>query len=348
MNADLLDLPPEAAHKLMRMPSAMVAHTVRFAVARGVPWARITAETGLSPADLIAADTWLPGSVVPVTWRLVAELCPGEAPALDLARAAPLDFVGEMAPNMRFGTNLRQVLELAVSLRDLTSDGLHMALVEGEDEAFLRLSHVSDALDRGYGAEAGLGVTARLLAQVADGAEVLRRIEFSHAPNGPEAKYVDFFGVPVRFHRPSNAVVFARAALDRPFAEHDPTLFRFVRAHTAATREKLLRMGPADGLAAVRRAIEQGAEHGDYSAETLARRMGMSLRSLQRHVGEHDATVTALLEAARRANAEALLADTRTSVDEVAEAVGYADRRAFSRAFKRWTGQTPAAFRRAL
>lgn len=346
MNADALHMP--AAHQLMRMPSTMVAHTVRFAVARGVPWDRITAETGLGPADLIGADTWLPGTAVPATWRLVAELCPGEAPALDLARAAPLDFIGEMAPNMRFGSNLRQVLELSVRIRELTSDGLDLAFVEGEDEAFLRFSHVSDALDRGYGAEAGLGVTTRLLAQFAGGAEVLRRVEFAHAPNGPEAKYVDFFGVPVRFGRPSNAAVFAREVLDRPFAEHDPTLFRFVREHNAATREKLLRLGPADGLAAVRRAIEQGAEHGDYSAESLARRMGMSLRSLQRHVGEHDATVTALLETARRTNAEALLTDVRTSVDEVAEAVGYADRRAFSRAFKRWTGQTPAAFRKAL
>lgn len=346
MNAHLPELSPADAEKLMRMPSALVAHTVTFAVARGVPWDRITAETGLKPTDLIAADTWLPGSVVPITWRLVAELCPGEAPALDLARAAPLAFMGEMAPSMRFGSNLRQVLELAVNVHELLSDGLDLALVENDDEAALRFAHVADALDRGYGAEAGLGVMWRLAARLLEGSGGIRRVEFTHQPNGPEAKYVDFFRAPVRFGRPTNALVFEAAALDRPFTAHDPTLFDYVRAHIEGMRAKLLALGPADGLAAVRRGIERIAERGDYSAESLARQMGMSLRSLQRHVGEHDTTVTDLLETARRASAEELLGDGRLSIDEVAEAVGYADRRAFSRAFKRWSGQTPAAFRK--
>lgn len=344
---DPTPLPPELAAQMLRMPSTMVAHTVRFAVARGVPWDRITAETGLRPGDLLTADNWLPGTAVPITWRLVAELCPDEAPALDLARAAPVDFLGHMAPNIRFGATLRTALELGVRFRELTADGLNLSLRESGDEAGLVFAHVSDHLDRGYGAEAGLGVSWRLIHSILGSTDAVVRVEFGHAPNGPVAKYVDFFGVPVLFERPANALVLARDALDRPLAEHDPTLYAYVRAHAEATRAKIEAQYPTDGLAPVRRAIEALAARADYSAESLARRMGMSLRSLQRHVGEHGATVTDLLRSARIANAVAMLGDGRLSIDEVAEAVGYADRRAFSRAFKRWTGETPAAHRRA-
>jgi len=328
------------------MPSAMVAHTVRFAVARGVPWARITAETGIEPRDLVRAETWLPGSVVPLTWRLVAELCPGEAPALDLARAAPVSFLGEVVPNMRFGRSLRQVIDFAAQFSGLTSDGLTIRVIEDDVEVALCFAHVSDVLDRGYGAEAGLGVGWRMLMGWLGAVDMLR-VEFTHPPNGPEARYVDFFRVPVRFERPWNAMIFATELLDRPFTDHDPMLMGYVREHMAAMRAQLRARGPADALAAVRRAIEQLAERSAYSAEALARRMGMSLRSLQRHVRGHGSTVSALLDTARQANAVALLNDPRLSIDQVAEAVGYADRRAFNRAFKRWTGQTPVVHRKS-
>ena len=81
--------------------------------------------------------------------------------------------------------------------------------------------------------------------------------------------------------------------------------------------------------------------------DALARTLGVSLRGLQRLASEHGASVRALIEAAREAAARQLLGDAKRSIDEVAEMVGYADRRAFVRAFKRWTGQTPAASRRS-
>lgn len=330
-----------------RMLGSMAVHTIQFAVARGVPWDTITAETGLRRADLLAPEPWVPATVVPTVWRLIAARCPGEAPALDLARSAPASFFGDMARNMRFAASLRRILEAVIGFRAVFSDGLDIALREGGDEAVLEVGHPTDALDGGHGAEVGLGLWWRLLGEWVD-PSALRRVHFAHAAHAPEARYVDFFGAPVRFGQPRNALVFAADALDRPLAERDPALFAYVREHLALMRDRLLALNAADGLAAVRAAIAHNAERADYSAEGLASRMGMSLRSLQRLVAEHDSTVSALLAAARTANAQALLTDPRLSVDEVAEAVGYADRRAFSRAFKRWTGQTPAAYRRAL
>ena len=74
----------------------------------------------------------------------------------------------------------------------------------------------------------------------------------------------------------------------------------------------------------------------------------MSLRSLQRLVSDHGFTVRQLLENARKAKAQQLLCDPTLSVEAIATRLGYSDDHAFRRAFQRWTGKTPAAFRRQL
>ncbi|MEQ8273537.1 MAG: helix-turn-helix domain-containing protein [Deltaproteobacteria bacterium] len=84
----------------------------------------------------------------------------------------------------------------------------------------------------------------------------------------------------------------------------------------------------------------------EYGAKALASRLRLSLRALQREVSRHGTTVRALLDEARCAQAKRLLQDRRLSVDEIAFVLSYSDERAFRRAFKRMTGESPAQFRR--
>jgi AraC-like DNA-binding protein len=78
----------------------------------------------------------------------------------------------------------------------------------------------------------------------------------------------------------------------------------------------------------------------------LARRLGMSGRTLQRRLVEEGTTYRAVIDEVRRGWAEQLLGEARASSGEVAALLGFADVPAFHRAFVRWTGMTPASFRR--
>lgn len=77
----------------------------------------------------------------------------------------------------------------------------------------------------------------------------------------------------------------------------------------------------------------------------MAGRLKMSVRTLNRALAAEDTSYRRLLEQLRRELAVGHLADNRLSVTEVAFLLGFSDQSAFHRAFRRWTGRTPSAFR---
>ena len=113
-------------------------------------------------------------------------------------------------------------------------------------------------------------------------------------------------------------------------------------------RDRLVVPDDSPELSGVREAIAHNAERSEYGAQALARQLNMSLRALQRLTHEHGISVRQLLDDAREANARQFLSDPRLSVEAIAFLLGYSDDRAFRRAFKRWTGQTPAEFRKTI
>jgi len=71
----------------------------------------------------------------------------------------------------------------------------------------------------------------------------------------------------------------------------------------------------------------------------------VSARTLHRQLREEGASLQALKDEVRRARALELLLRTRRPIKQVAEAAGFQNEKSFMRAFKGWTGQTPAEFR---
>ncbi|MEM9463319.1 MAG: AraC family transcriptional regulator [Myxococcota bacterium] len=150
----------------------------------------------------------------------------------------------------------------------------------------------------------------------------------------------------VRFGQPHNALVFDNRALDRPHRRSDGFAFGRLTGHLEAQCDRLVGDRATSTLPRIREAIADNARRGEYRAEPLAKRMGMSLRTLERHVRAQGQSVRRLLDEARQAHAQRLLSNPRLGIDEVASRVGYSAESAFRRAFKRWSGMSPAQFRR--
>jgi AraC-like DNA-binding protein len=96
-----------------------------------------------------------------------------------------------------------------------------------------------------------------------------------------------------------------------------------------------------DLIERTRRAIGGRLRGGDPSLESVARELGMSERSLQRHLGELGYTYNALADEVREATARLYLEQPDIALAEIAYLLGFAEQSTFNRAFKRWTGCTP-------
>jgi len=91
--------------------------------------------------------------------------------------------------------------------------------------------------------------------------------------------------------------------------------------------------------------IDIALSEGVPTVTDIASQLGMSGRTLQRRLSDKGASFQSLVDLARRELAEQLLKDTDYSLAEVAFLTGFAEQSGFTRAFKRWAGQTPRSYR---
>ena len=87
---------------------------------------------------------------------------------------------------------------------------------------------------------------------------------------------------------------------------------------------------------------------GPLTMRRVANELGTSSRTLQRRLSEHALTFRMAQAAVRLKVARELLRETEMPVHEVAARLGYRKPGAFARAFTRWTGQTPRAYRQSV
>ncbi len=162
----------------------------------------------------------------------------------------------------------------------------------------------------------------------------------------PEPAYFDRFKhlVPgMRFSQPVSRVVFDAKSLDWPLAQADRAALRLASEQCERALDALGYQG--DFANRVRRAL--GGDHGFRSLDEVAAHVRVSPRTLKRRLAERGISFSTLLDQARRERAMILLQSPRVSLEEVAEQLGYSSLSNFVRAFHRWTGETPAAYRRA-
>lgn len=153
----------------------------------------------------------------------------------------------------------------------------------------------------------------------------------------------------VRFGAANAALVIPSATWALPVEGSDPALGRIVEAHAARLVAELPTPADADDpVHQTRAAIAVVMALGDDpSGARIAAEMGVGLRVLQRRLARAGTTLKAQVAAERLAQARVLLSRSDLATVEVAFALGFSDQTAFTRAFRRWTGASPVAWRRA-
>jgi AraC-like DNA-binding protein len=170
-----------------------------------------------------------------------------------------------------------------------------------------------------------------------------RRVTFRHAAPADTSSYERAFDCAVGFGRHANTITFEREVGDLRLRTSQADVASYLDSVADAAAAELPR-DDAGGAASqvVRLSLSRGAP----SLPEVARRLGVSVRTLQRRLLSEGLTYARVVDGVRRDTAVRLVTSTTLPLADVCEKVGFADERAFRRAFRRWTGSSPAELRR--
>lgn len=214
---------------------------------------------------------------------------------------------------------------------------------QGARVHFQVTARVFDSAIEPFLVEEGLGGVLSVARHLVGPALQPLSVDLAYRRSGPLEPYKRFFRCPVHFDTGINRLSLDARWLERRLPGHDPVTAGLVRRQldtllpAPAGRHELV-----ESLA---RRIRLDTEQRPRQAD-LALEVNLSERTLRRKLGQQALSYRQLRDAALYEKARDLLGRPGLTIHEVATAVGYADARAFRRAFKRWSGRLPTEFRR--
>jgi AraC-like DNA-binding protein len=246
-----------------------------------------------------------------------------------------------------FAPTLGEGLNVLADAYVLIDDLVVMRYRDGGDHAVLE--HGIPNVPGGVGRELNEFWAAYMLVNASrvTGRRVIPRAAFfAHVEPHDVSELTRVIGTgALRFGAEMNGLVLDAADRDAPLVTADAALAAVLREHV-----EQLTHACASGrsfLDRVRLEVQTRLSDGEPTLESVARALRLAPRTLQRHLAREGATLSGVVESVRRERAHALVVAPDKTVAAIAWELGYADPRAFLRAFKRWTGTTPRRSRTA-
>ena len=279
---------------------------------------------------------------------LVAERVPDRA-AVSVRHAQSLDIdkLGTLALACKAAPNVGGVLQRMARYHSLLSDSVRYQL-DVQDNATLLRQDVLVGSGPGlvFSPEAGLSAMFQAIDQVAAKKITPELVTFRHSAPRDAQLFEDFFGCKVTFGAQADGILFSQSSLEIENKLGDLALSEFLTKHLDAELEQL-NTDPTL-VRTTKEEIARVLSEGLPKMADVARELGFSVRSFHRRLADHGASFQTLAEETRREIALSMLREANCSLSEIAFLTGFSEQSAFNRAFKRWTNETPANYRKSL
>lgn len=324
----------------------------------GTPVIRRIVQVGRGPErpeDLLASvgihadapvSSWAGESVdAEAYYGLIERVAGAEDHALPFryAEALQADDFGALGLAMKTAQTLGATLQRLMRYILVLSDTLEYALVdEPGGQRFELNGRPHHRRGAALANECALAAVVSMLRQAAGAHVRPDAVSFRHPRPPTVAPHQAFFGCDVAFDAAHDAIHLSAAVIAQQPRLADAGLSAYLLARLDELRA---RAADRSLVAQVRGAVADALPDGQPSKTWVARRLGMSERTLHRRLADEGASFQAIATQVRREAAEALLVTTDHPLADVAFLTGFADQSAFTRAFKRWTGLTPTAYR---
>jgi AraC-like DNA-binding protein len=311
----------------------------------GVLRADLLHEARLNEEQLRDPDARVPRSAIVRLWRAVASRAPDSTIGLRYGAEWRLREFGLVGYTMASSRTVGTALERLVRYDRILSETLAVTLDPKADATWVRVD-VEPAL-RSFRPAADFRLAALLSGcrEMAATPLVPLAVHLPYRRPADVREYERFYRGPVEFGALATAFLLRNDDLARPVRLSDETLTRYLDRLAEQALTQLARQETLGDR--VRGVLFSELSEGLPTLDRVGRVLGMSARTLQRGLRLEGTTFAAVLTQLRQDMAPPLLEDGHLAVAEVAFLLGYEDPGAFQRAFRRWSGRSPRAFRRA-
>ncbi|MFI1917458.1 AraC family transcriptional regulator [Nocardia sp. NPDC020380] len=332
--------------------TASVAVMVEFAGEHGVPAERILAGTGLTGRQLADPDAQIPAETeLAVVRNLLREVTGVPALGVEVGRRYRISTFGIFGYACVTSPTLREAISLALRYYRLGFAFCTPIVESRPREVVTWIHHDTIPADvQQFLAERDIIAMHRVMSDLLGARVDFTRAEFGYPATDQAERLESLFGIRPQFDRAHTVFGIDPDLLAQPLPQaNQPTWAVCV----AQCRDLLHRRSARTGIAAeVRDRLLPGSGATGFTAppsfDTLSRTLNVSPRTLRRHLDAAGTSYRVLLDEVRQTLAEEMLTATPLSVDDIAIRLGYAEATPFIHAFKRWTGTTPAAYRRTV
>lgn len=310
-------------------------------------------ELGVDPLDVLAEaqiDPQVfgnPDNIISFASRVrLLNICARRAAVphfgLLLAQTNSLQNFGLVGCLALYSADVESAFRSLIRFLHLHVQGASVSLELNEDVAFLGYDvYLEVDEDVSCLVEAGVAVAFKILNELCGCNCGVLEVCFSHRKPEDIAPYKRYFDAPLRFNAEKNGVFFPRKCLTQKVQVADPELHRLLQIQV----DQLEANFGDDFLEQVRMVVHASMPVRRCSADEIARFFSIHSRTLHRYLASRGTSFSEVKEACQFDLARQLLESSDMKLIQIAEILGYAEKRAFNRAFRRWSGLTPTRWR---
>jgi AraC-like DNA-binding protein len=327
----------------IRIPRALgIATRIAYAHAKdaGVPMAPLLEGSRLARRQIEDSSVRLPVADQVEFLNLVAAATGDDLLGLHLAKRCELRDLGLFYYALASSETLFEVCQRAARFSAMINEGAVQKFIDGRMIGIaVRYSGISRHQDRQQ-VEFWFAGVLRILRKLSGVHLIAHRLRLTHARMRGAREFSAYFGCAVEFGAGVDEMLFVRKLGELPVVSADPYLNKLmVNLCEEALANRATSRGPM--RTQVENAIAAALPHGNARAISVAKSLGLSPRTLARHLTDEGTTFSNLLNEIRRNLSARYLEDPTLSISEIAWLLGYHDIGAFSHAYKQWTGTTP-------
>jgi len=321
---------------------ALIANALK---SYGLSYRAVAEEAGLDADRVYDASERIPILMVKRLWELSVRYSGDSCFGLTYAAYIQPSALHGLGLSWIASHSLRDGLERLVRFQRILSTYLHLKLRETKTgycihEMTRQKEDPYQFPDAVYDA---LVASIYKICQIMLGPDI-RPIQVSveHAAPPCKARFDDFFGIPVEFDADETAIEFDKQISDLPVSSANPEL---TRINDQIVIDYLDQFERDDIVTQTRKSIIDHLPSGVPRQGVIARDLNLSLRNFQRKLTQSGTSYTDVLSHVRHRMACQYLKAPKHPIIEISYLLGFSDPSNFSRAFRRWNGQSPQQFR---